>query len=104
MRFRSAWYLTHWFLGIGVCVVGVANVYIGLHTYQERTGRSARLWTVLLTVEVAAMAFAYLFQDRWNHVVRVRQQEEAAMMGDERSEGSTAMYPANDHKEVIVVP
>jgi hypothetical protein len=25
-------------------------------------------------------------------------------MGDERSEGSTAMYPANDHKEVIVVP
>jgi hypothetical protein len=37
-------------------------------------------------------------------VVRVRQQEEAAMMGDERSEGSTAMYPANDHKEVIVVP
>ncbi|CAL4901792.1 unnamed protein product [Urochloa decumbens] len=100
MRFRSAWYLTHWLLGIGICVVGVANVYIGLHTYQERTGRSARLWTVLLTVEVAAMAFVYLFQDRWNHVVR---QEEAAALGDEQSEGST-MYPANDHKEVIVVP
>ncbi|CAN6331992.1 unnamed protein product [Urochloa humidicola] len=100
MRFRSAWYLTHWLLGIGVCVVGVANVYIGLHTYQERTGRSARVWTVLLTVEVAAMAFVYLFQDRWNHVVR---QEEAAALGDEQSEGST-MYPANDHKEVIVVP
>ncbi|CAN6336800.1 unnamed protein product [Urochloa humidicola] len=100
MRFRRAWYLTHWLLGIGICVVGVANVYIGLHTYQERTGRSARLWTVLLTVEVAAMAFVYLFQDRWNHVVR---QEEAAQLGDEQSEGST-MYPANDHKEAIVVP
>ncbi|PUZ64765.1 hypothetical protein GQ55_3G169500 [Panicum hallii var. hallii] len=99
MRFRSAWYLTHWLLGIGICVVGVANVYIGLHTYEERTGRSARLWTVLLTVEVAAMAFVYLFQDRWSYVVR---QAEAAL-GDEQSEGST-MYPANDHKEVIVVP
>ncbi|RLN27749.1 cytochrome b561 domain-containing protein [Panicum miliaceum] len=99
MRIRSAWYLTHWLLGIGVCVVGVANVYTGLHTYQERTGRSARLWTVLLTVEVAAMAFVYLFQDRWSYVVR---QAEAAL-GDEQSEGS-AMYAANDHKEVIVVP
>ncbi|CAN6327275.1 unnamed protein product [Urochloa humidicola] len=101
MRFRSAWYLTHWLLGIGVCVVGVANVYIGLHTYQERTGRSARLWTVLLTVEVAAMAFVYLFQDRWNHVVR--EEEAQTALSDEQSEGST-MYPANDHKEVIVVP
>nr|CAB3460719.1 unnamed protein product [Digitaria exilis] len=100
MRFRSAWYLTHWLLGIGVCVVGVANVYIGLLTYQERTGRSARMWTVLLTVEVAAMAFVYLFQDRWNYVVR---QEEAAALGDEQSEGSSSMYPANDHKETVVV-
>ncbi|WVZ99602.1 hypothetical protein U9M48_044872 [Paspalum notatum var. saurae] len=107
VRTRSAWYLTHWLLGIGVCVVGVANVYIGLHTYQERTGRSARRWTVLLTVEVAAMAFVYLFQDRWNHVVRQQQEEEeeaaAAALGDERSQGST-MFPANDHKEVVVVP
>ena len=99
VRFRSAWYLTHWLLGIGICVVGVANVYIGLHTYQERTGRSARLWTVLLTVEVAAMAFVYLFQDRWSYVVR----QAEATLGDEQSEGST-MYPANDHKELIVVP
>uniref|UniRef100_A0A0A9B2B7 Cytochrome b561 domain-containing protein n=1 Tax=Arundo donax TaxID=35708 RepID=A0A0A9B2B7_ARUDO len=98
VKMRSAWYLIHWLLGLAICVVGIANVYIGLHTYQERTGKSARLWTVLLTVEVAAMAFVYLFQDRWNYVVR---QEEAAL-GDEQSEGS--MYPANDHKEVVVMP
>lgn len=97
VKTRSAWYLTHWLLGVGVCVVGVANVYIGLHTYQERTGRSARRWTALLTAEVAAMAFVYLFQDRWNHVVR--QEEDAARLG----EGSTA-YPANDHKEAVVAP
>ncbi|KAL6620699.1 hypothetical protein ACP70R_035838 [Stipagrostis hirtigluma subsp. patula] len=97
VRTRSAWYLAHWLLGVAVCVVGVANVYIGLHTYQERTGRSARVWTALLTVEVAAMAFVYLVQDRWSYLVR--QQEEDAL-GDEHSEGS--MYPANDHKEVAV--
>lgn len=100
VKTRSAWYLIHWLLGLGICVVGIANVYIGLHTYQERTGRSARLWILLLTVEVAAMAFVYLFQDRWSYVVR---QEEAAL-GDQQSEGSSIMYPANDHKDVVAVP
>jgi hypothetical protein len=44
----------------------------------------------------------YLVQDRWSYVVR-QQEEDAAALGDVRSEGST-MYPANDHKEVVVVP
>ncbi|KAK1698768.1 hypothetical protein QYE76_015465 [Lolium multiflorum] len=105
VKARSVWYLAHWLLGIVVCVVGVANVYIGLHTYRERTGRSVRLWTVLLTVEVSAVALAYLLQDRWNHVVRLRQEETAAV-GDGRSETTTEepAYPANDHKEVAVMP
>jgi hypothetical protein len=100
VRTRSAWYLIHWLLGLAICVVGIANVYIGLHTYEERTGRGARLWTLLLTVEVAAMAFVYLFQDRWSYVVW----QEGAALADDRSEGSSTMYPANDHKEVVVVP
>lgn len=105
VKARSVWYLAHWLLGIVVCVVGVANVYIGLHTYRERTGRSVGLWTVLLTVEVSAVALAYLLQDRWNHVVRLRQEETAAV-GDGRSETTTEepAYPANDHKEVAVMP
>jgi hypothetical protein len=108
VRFRSIWYLTHWLLGIAICVVGVANVYIGMHTYHERTGRSVRPWTVLLTVEVSAMAFVYLFQDRWNHVVRQQQQQEAAALGDDDDDDDEQseehVYPANDHKEVAVVP
>ncbi|KAG8043115.1 hypothetical protein GUJ93_ZPchr0692g22919 [Zizania palustris] len=102
VKARSVWYLTHWLLGIAICVVGVANVYIGIHTYHERTGRSVRLWTVLLTVEVSVMAFVYLFQDRWNHVVQQQQEEKAATLSDEQSEEHA--YPANDHKEVAVVP
>jgi hypothetical protein len=85
-----------------VCVVGVANVYIGLHTYRERTGRGVQLWTALLTVEVSALALVYLLQDRWNHVVGLR---EEAGVGDAPSTTTTEeepVYPANDHKEVAV--
>uniref|UniRef100_A0ACD5T7C5 Uncharacterized protein n=1 Tax=Avena sativa TaxID=4498 RepID=A0ACD5T7C5_AVESA len=102
VKARSVWYLAHWLLGMVVCVLGVANVYIGLHTYGERTGRSVGLWTALLTAEVSAVALVYLLQDRWNHVVRLRQEETAAV-GDGRSETEPA-YPANDHKEVAVMP
>ena len=105
MKARSVWYLAHWLLGMVVCVVGVANVYIGLHTYGERTGRSVRLWMVLLTAEVSAVALVYLLQDRWNHVVRLREEETAAVRDEQRSETTTEpSYPANDHKEVAVMP
>ena len=104
MKARSVWYLAHWLLGMVVCVVGVANVYIGLHTYGERTGRSVRLWTALLTAEVSAVALVYLLQDRWNHVVRLREEETAAVRDEQRSEATEPSYPANDHKEVAVMP
>ncbi|CAM0953857.1 unnamed protein product [Alopecurus aequalis] len=104
VKARSVWYLAHWLLGMVVCVVGVANVYIGLHTYRERTGRSVRLWTALLTAEVSAVALVYLLQDRWDHVVRLRQDETAAVQDEQRSETTEHSYPANDHKEVAVMP
>lgn len=106
LKVRSVWYFGHWFLGITLCVVGVANVYTGLHAYKERTGRSVKLCTALLTVEVSAMALVYLVQDRWDHVVRQRrrqEEEEEEAGGDERSSSEGAAYPANDHKEVAVV-
>jgi hypothetical protein len=87
-----------------VCVVGVANVYIGLHTYRERTGRGVQLWTALLTVEVSALALVYLLQDRWNHVVQLREEGAGAGVGDAPSTTTEEepAYPANDHKEVAV--
>lgn len=101
VKARSVWYLAHWFLGIVVCVVGVANVYIGLHVYGERTGRSVGLWTALLTAEVSVVVLLYLLQDRWSHVVRLREQDGG---GDGRSETETELsYPANDHKAVVAV-
>ncbi|KAE8778969.1 hypothetical protein D1007_48026 [Hordeum vulgare] len=50
------------------------------------------------------VALVYLLQDRWNHIVR---QEEAAAGDERRSETATSeepSYPANDHKEVAVMP
>ncbi|KAI4992444.1 hypothetical protein ZWY2020_051861 [Hordeum vulgare] len=51
-----------------------------------------------------AVALVYLLQDTWNHIVR---QEEAATGDERRSETATSeepSYPANDHKEVAVMP
>nr|CAD1823834.1 unnamed protein product [Ananas comosus var. bracteatus] len=70
VRIRSIWYFVHWILGIGICTVGIANVYIGLHTYHERASRSVELWTVLFTVEVSFIAFVYLLQGRWDYVMK----------------------------------
>nr|CAB3473820.1 unnamed protein product [Digitaria exilis] len=52
VKVRSLWYFFHWFLGIAICATGIVNVYIGLRTYHERTTKSVRLWTGLLTVEM----------------------------------------------------
>ncbi|WOL11000.1 cytochrome b561 domain-containing protein [Canna indica] len=70
MKIRSVWYFLHWLLGTGVCLLGIANIYIGLKTFHERASRSVSLWTVLFTAEVSVMALIYLFQDRWDYVMK----------------------------------
>lgn len=70
VKVRSLWYFFHWLLGIAVCATGIANVYIGLRTYHERTTKSVRLWTGLLTVEVSFLAFFYLLIDRWSYMLK----------------------------------
>ncbi|WOK93538.1 cytochrome b561 domain-containing protein [Canna indica] len=67
---RSIWYFVHWFFGIGICVLGIANIYVGLHVYHQRSSRSVSLWSVLFTVEISIIAFIFLFQDRWDYMVK----------------------------------
>lgn len=70
VKVRSLWYFFHWLLGIAICATGIVNVYIGLRTYHERTSRSVRLWTGLLTVEVTFLSFFYLMIDRWSYMMK----------------------------------
>ncbi|KAL5228379.1 hypothetical protein ABZP36_016644 [Zizania latifolia] len=70
VKLRSLWYFLHWLLGISVCAIGIANVYIGLHTYHERTTRNVKLWTVLLTFEISLLVFFYLLIDRWSYMMK----------------------------------
>lgn len=69
VKTRSIWYLIHWLMGISICMVGIANIYIGLHTYHKKTSKSVRLWVVLFTLEVSLIGFAYLLQDRWQYIL-----------------------------------
>ncbi|KAJ1688370.1 hypothetical protein LUZ63_019760 [Rhynchospora breviuscula] len=69
VKARSIWYLIHWLIGIAICIVGIANIYIGLHTFHERTSKSVRLWVALFTLEVSFFGFVYLLQDRWMYML-----------------------------------
>uniref|UniRef100_A0A0E0JM52 Cytochrome b561 domain-containing protein n=1 Tax=Oryza punctata TaxID=4537 RepID=A0A0E0JM52_ORYPU len=70
VKVRSLWYFVHWLLGIAICATGITNVYIGLHTYHERTTKSVKLWTGLLTFELSLLVFFYLLIDRWSYMMK----------------------------------
>ncbi|MQL90801.1 hypothetical protein Taro_023414 [Colocasia esculenta] len=65
---RTLWFFVHWFMGTGLCVLAIVTIYFGLHAYQVKTQRSTKIWTVLFTAEVSAIAFVYLLQDRWDYM------------------------------------
>ncbi|XWS36817.1 hypothetical protein CRYUN_Cryun20dG0118100 [Craigia yunnanensis] len=75
---RSAWFSAHWFLGTAVSVLGVINIYTGLGAYHEKTSRSIKLWTIVLTAEISLIIFVYLFQDKWSYI-----QKQGVILGHE---------------------
>ncbi|KAG6520524.1 hypothetical protein ZIOFF_017581 [Zingiber officinale] len=98
IRFRSLWYLMHWLLGTGVCVMGIANIFIGLHTFHERTSISVSLWAALFTAEVSFMAFLYLLQHRWQYMMR------QGVTQDEQIAPTSHASPTSNQKEMLVMP
>nr|XP_043611684.1 cytochrome b561 domain-containing protein At4g18260-like [Erigeron canadensis]XP_043616412.1 cytochrome b561 domain-containing protein At4g18260-like [Erigeron canadensis] len=65
---RTFWYVFHWIFGTAISLVGILNTYTGLKAYHRRTSMSARVWSILFTVEVSLMAFFYLFQEKWDYM------------------------------------
>ncbi|KAL6614774.1 hypothetical protein ACP70R_037044 [Stipagrostis hirtigluma subsp. patula] len=96
---RSVWYFFHWLLGIAVCATGITNVYIGLRTYHERTMKSVRLWTGLLTVEVSFLAFFYLLIDRWSYMIKQGQ----VTVEQLKPTDNRRTYPTTLRKELSMV-
>ncbi|KAL8468463.1 hypothetical protein ACS0TY_031613 [Phlomoides rotata] len=67
-RGRGFWYFTHWILGTTVSLVGIVNIYTGLHAYHKRTSKSTSLWSIIFTAQVCLMAILYLFQEKWEYI------------------------------------
>ncbi|XP_064938227.1 cytochrome b561 domain-containing protein At2g30890-like isoform X3 [Musa acuminata AAA Group] len=97
IKMRSAWYFVHWLLGTGVCVLGIANVYVGLHAFHERTSRSVRPWVVLFTTEVSLFAFIYLIQGKWDHMTK-----EGAILVEQVAPSGHLTSPSSNQKELTV--
>ena len=59
-------------------ILGVINIYTGLGAYHEKTSRSIKLWTIVLTSEISLIIFVYLFQDKWLYI-----QKQGVILGHE---------------------
>ncbi|XP_022769969.1 cytochrome b561 domain-containing protein At2g30890-like [Durio zibethinus] len=75
---RSAWFFAHWLLGTAVSVLSVISIYTGLEAFHEKTSRSIKLWTIVLTAEISLIVFIYLFQDKWLYI-----QKQGVILGHE---------------------
>ncbi|GFQ01146.1 cytochrome b561 domain-containing protein at4g18260 [Phtheirospermum japonicum] len=69
-RFRRTWYFLHWLLGTTICLVGILNIYTGLQAYHKRTSKSTTLWTIVFTAQVSFMVIFYLFQEKWDYILK----------------------------------
>lgn len=97
---RSLWYFAHWLLGTGLSIAGIINIYVGLHAYYVKTSTSVRLWNALFTLEVVAIAFIYLFQDRWDYM-----RKQGVILGEEQIAPTDHATPPrmNNQKELGVL-
>lgn len=75
---RGIWYAFHWLIGVAVTLLGIVNVYTGLQAYNTRTMKSTSVWKWLFSVEVAFIAFIYLFQEKWQYI-----KQSGGILGDE---------------------
>ncbi|VYS54037.1 unnamed protein product [Arabidopsis thaliana] len=65
---RRKWFVGHWILGTSIAILGIINIYTGLHAYAKKTSKSANLWTILFTAQLSCIALVYLFQDKWSYI------------------------------------
>ncbi|GJU33184.1 cytochrome b561 and DOMON domain-containing protein-like protein [Tanacetum coccineum] len=95
---RTFWYVFHWIFGTTTSLVGILNTYTGLKAYHKRTSMSARVWSIIFTIQVSLMAFFYLFQEKWGYM-----QKQGEISGDE-----PVIVISSDHvdnqKEVLPPP
>lgn len=65
---RRKWFVGHWILGTSIAILGIINIYTGLHAYAIKTSTSAKLWTILFTAQLSSIVLVYLFQDKWSYI------------------------------------
>ncbi|XP_010414206.1 PREDICTED: cytochrome b561 domain-containing protein At2g30890-like [Camelina sativa] len=65
---RRKWFLGHWISGTSIAILGIINIYTGLHAYTKKTSTSAKLWTILFTAQLSSIVLFYLFQDKWSYI------------------------------------
>lgn len=89
---RSLWFFSHWAFGTAVALLGIINVYTGLHAYQKRTSINIKPWVMFYTVEIVCIGFFYLFQEKWEYI-----QKQGVIPGNE----ATTIIELTDDSEIL---
>ncbi|KAJ0971677.1 hypothetical protein J5N97_019636 [Dioscorea zingiberensis] len=94
VKVRSLWYFAHWLLGTGVCIMGIINIYVGLHAFHAKTSKSVKLWIVLFTAEIFIFVLVYLMQDRLEYM-----KKQGVILGNEQIRPTDQSSPSNQKDE-----
>lgn len=89
---RSVWFFAHWMLGTTVSLLGIINVYTGLHAYQNRTSKSITPWVIFYTSEIVCIGVLYLFLEKWEYILK-----QGVTQGNEPT---TTIQPT-DNREIL---
>lgn len=89
---RSIWSFAHWVLGTTVSLLGIINIYTGLHAYHKKTSRRITLWVIFYTAEIVCIGFLYLFQEKWEYI-----QNQGVIRGNEPT---TTIQPT-DNQDIL---
>ncbi|CAM6016637.1 unnamed protein product [Sphagnum balticum] len=100
---RVPWYFIHWLFGTAAVLLAWYNIFKGLDLYVQgwTVGTQKDLY-VLFSLNVAILGFAYLFLDRFNHLMN-QAKEQNVVHPNARYPLGTEGKPNNLHESGVQV-
>jgi hypothetical protein len=101
---RVPWYFVHWLFGTSSVLLAWFNIFKGLDLYVTSwtVGTQKDLY-VLFALNVAILAFAYLFLDRFNHLMNQSKERNVVHPNGQYPLGTAAKPMKDQHEEKLEV-
>lgn len=99
---RVPWYFVHWLFGTASVLLAWFNIFKGLDLYVTSwtVGTQKDLY-VLFSLNVAILAFAYLFLDRFNHLMNQSKERNVVHPNGQYPLGTAGKPMKDQHEEKL---